>query len=183
MTTDYSSAVREFVGKSAIPNFVGGFGFDLRVQRFRLSTSFTYGLGGYGLDLAYAGLMKSGARIGETNYHKDILNSWTPENKGSNLPILASDQTELRYVSNASTRFLTSRSFLNLTNARISYDVPKALLERAGIGSATVYLSGDNLFLLTARRGYASMSSTTGSSSAQRYLPVSSIVAGVQLHF
>lgn len=183
VTTDYSSAVREFVGKSAIPNFVGGFGFDLRVQRFRLSTSFTYGLGGYGLDLAYAGLMKSGARIGETNYHKDILNSWTPENKGSDLPILASDQTELRYVSNASTRFLTSRSFLNLTNARISYDVPKALLERAGIGSATVYLSGDNLFLLTARRGYASMSSTTGSSSAQRYLPVSSIVAGVQLHF
>lgn len=183
VTTDYTQAVREYVGKSAVPKLVGGFGFDLRVQRVRLSTSFTYGLGGYGIDYAYADLMNSGQRIGAGNYHKDILNSWSPTNTTSQLPILSSDETALRYVSNSSTRFLTSRSFLNLTNARVSYELPQSLLHRAGLGSATVYLSGDNLFLLTARRGYSSMSSTNGGSDAKRYLPVSSIVAGVQLAF
>ena len=181
-TSSYGDAVREFVGKSAIPDFVGGFGFDIQFHRFTLSTNFSYGLGGWGYDGVYASLMSSGAAIGSTNYHKDIRNFWTPE-RPTNLPILTNEADQLKYANATSTRFLTSRSFLSLTNARISYDIPKTLLQRLGLSGASVYVSGDNLFLISARKGYASMSSQSGGSSTSRYLPVSTFVAGIRLGF
>ena len=181
-TSSYGDAVREFVGKSAIPDFVGGFGFDIQFHRFTLSTNFSYGLGGWGYDGVYASLMNSGAAIGSTNYHKDIRNSWTPE-RPTNQPILTNEADQLKYANATSTRFLTSRSFLSLTNARISYDIPKTLLQRLGLSGASVYVSGDNLFLISARKGYASMSSQSGGSSTSRYLPVSTFVAGIRLGF
>ena len=174
--------MREFVGKSAIPDFVGGFGFDIQFHRFTLSTNFSYGLGGWGYDGVYASLMSSGAAIGSTNYHKDIRNFWTPE-RPTNLPILTNEADQLKYANATSTCFLTSRSFLSLTNARISYDIPKTLLQRLGLSGASVYVSGDNLFLISARKGYASMSSQSGGSGVSRYLPVSTFVAGVKLSF
>lgn len=181
-TSVYNDAVKEFVGKSAIPDFVGGFGFDVRLYGFTLSTSFSYGLGGWGYDSVYASLMSSGSPIGERNYHKDIRNYWR-QGQPTGLPILSHDTEELIYANSTSTRFLTSRSYLSLSNARLSYDIPKSLLQRLSINDASVYVSGDNLFLISARRGYASMSSQSGGSGVSRYLPVSTFVAGVKLSF
>ena len=180
-TSDYNKAAVEFVGKSAIPDFVGGFGFDIQLHHFTLSTNFSYGIGGWGYDGVYANLMNSAAGLGATNYHKDIRNYWTKE-KPTDQPILATDQASaLSYANSTSTRFLTSRSYLSLTNARLSYDLPKSLLQRIGMNGASVYISGDNLFLLSARKGYASMSSRDGSTSWSRYLPVSTFVAGIRV--
>ena len=180
-TSDYNKAVSEFVGKSAIPDFIGGFGFDIQLHHFTLSTNFSYGIGGWGYDGVYANLMNSAAGLGATNYHKDIRNYWTKE-KPTDQPILATDQASaLSYANGTSTRFLTSRSYLSLTNARLSYDLPKSLLQRIGMNGASVYISGDNLFLLSARKGYVSMSSQDGSTSQSRYLPVSTFVAGIRV--
>ena len=90
--------------------------------------------------------MNSAAGLGATNYHKDIRNYWTKE-KPTDQPILATDLASvLSYANGTSTRFLTSRSYLSLTNARLSYDLPKSLLQRIGMNGASVYISGDNLF-------------------------------------
>ena len=181
-TSDYNDAVREFVGKSAIPDFIGGFGFDIQIQNFTVSTNFSYGLGGWGYDGVYADLMDSGSQIGAHNFHKDIRNFWRSD-RPTNLPILTHDIEALKYANSTSTRFLTSRSYLSLTNARISYNVPKSLLKRLSINDASVYISGDNLFLISARKGYAAMSSQSGGSGRSRYLPVSTFVAGIKLSF
>ena len=114
-TSDYNKAAVEFVGKSAIPDFVGGFGFDIQLHHFTLSTNFSYGVGGWGYDGVYANLMNSAAGLGATNYHKDIRNYWTKE-KPTDQPVLATDQASaLSYANSTSTRFLTSRSYLSLT--------------------------------------------------------------------
>lgn len=126
--------------------------------------------------------MSSGSPIGERNYHKDIRNYWR-QGQPTGLPILSHDTEELIYANSTSTRFLTSRSYLSLSNARLSYDIPKSLLQRFSINDASVYVSGDNLFLISARRGYASMSSQSGGSGVSRYLPVSTFVAGIKLSF
>lgn len=183
VTTTYNDATKQFTGKSAIPDLVGGFGFDFTVRGITLSSSFSFGLGGYGYDYAYADLMSSSSQIGSNSWHVDMLNAWTPTNTSSGIPILASGQTSLREANTTSTRFLTSRSFLNLSNVRLSYDLPQSFLSKLGLSRASIYVSGDNLFMLTARKGFVSMSHQSGESSSGRYLPVSTFTTGVQLRF
>ena len=38
-------------------------------------------------DSMYSSFMHAGSNIG-SNWHKDILNAWTPENKNTNVPIM-----------------------------------------------------------------------------------------------
>lgn len=180
---DIDNAVSMFVGKSVIPDLVGGLGIDFRFDRIHVSTNFSYGLGGWGYDGLYASYMDSGAEFGATNFHKDFFKSWTTSNTNTDIPAYLPGDAVQGKANNTSTRFLTSRSYLSLSNARIAYDLPTSWMKAAGISSASVYLSGDNLFLLSARRGFEPMTSVTGSTSEKRYLPVSTIVAGVNLRF
>ena len=126
--------------------------------------------------------MSSGSVIGTRNWHKDIRNYWSMD-KHTDLPILTHNVEALKFANSTSTRFLTSRSFLTLSNARISYDLPKSLMKHLGLNSASVYVSGDNLFLISARKGYAAMTSLSGGSGTNRYLPVSTFVAGARISF
>ena len=52
------------------------------------------------------------------NYHKDLLNSWTPENTNTNSPRF---QMNDQYSGAMSTRFLTNASFLNIQNINVGY--------------------------------------------------------------
>lgn len=47
------------------------------------------------------------------------------------------------------TRFLQDASYLRLKNAQIGYSVPKQLLNRIGMSSARVFVSGENLLTFT----------------------------------
>lgn len=188
---DATNAVKEFVGKSALPDLTGGFGFDLRYKNVSLATSFSYSLGGYSYDAIYQNMMHSG-RIGTHNWHKDIHNAWTPKNKNTDVPALSDGITSYKYGNATSDRFLTSRSYLTLSNIRLTYNIPTSLLERVNIKSASVYVSGDNLFILTARKGFYSGTSISGgtdnSNNTQeriehRYIPSATMVAGIKLGF
>lgn len=181
ITNKYTEATKAFVGKSAIPDLVGGFGFDFTVHGLTLSSSFSFGLGGYAIDGAYAGLMSSSGSLGSSAFHVDMLNSWKQKGDVTDVPVLAANASALNYAASSSTRFLTSRSYLSLSNLKLSYTLPKSFTSKVGLESALVYVSGDNLFILSARKGFVSMSSSTGGSSAYRYLPVSTITAGLQV--
>ena len=88
-TSDYSVASqegREMHG-DALPDVYGGFGTSLRFYGVDFSIGFTYQLGGQVLDQGYRFYMNSPAGTSTgNNYHHDLLNSWTPENSGSNIP-------------------------------------------------------------------------------------------------
>lgn len=182
LTNDYNQATRLFNGKSSIPDLVGGFGFDLKVHGITLSSSFSFGLGGYALDGLYADMMDASQSIGSYALHKDMRQMWRKEGDQTDVPMFAAGEPALNYANaTGSTRFLTSRSFLNLSNLRLSYDLPKSLLGKLKIDRAQVYVSGDNLFILSARKGFISMSSATGGTSTHRYMPGSTITAGLQI--
>lgn len=179
-TDDLAQATKKYVGKSAIPALTGGFGFDLNVKGFELSTTFTYGLGGYALDYVYATLMGDNTP-GSYNWHKDIGNRWQKPGDVTDVPRLMAGADS--YTNASTTRFLTSRSYLNLANARIGYTLPKAWMSKAGIKNLSVYVSGDNLFMLSARKGFVSMSSVSGDSDRSQYAPLSTIMGGVKIEF
>lgn len=179
-TTNYAYAGYKYVGKSASPALQGGFGFDLEVYGVELSAQFSYGIGGYGYDNVYAELMHSG-RLGQYNWHTDIRNAWTADNKNTDIPRL-SNGTDT-YANAASTRFLTSNSYLNLNSVRLGYTFPKKLIEKIKLNTLSLWVSADNLFIVSARKGYNPMVSYDGSSDASQYTPLSTIMGGIKLQF
>ena len=188
-TSDYNNATKKYVGKSGIPTLQGGFGFDLAVKGFELNTTFSYSLGGYAYDGVYATLMSNNTP-GSGNWHNDIENRWQKPGDITDVPRLTSGYDE--YTNASSTRFITSRSYLNLSNVRLSYTFPKKWMNRMNIGSLSVYVSGDNLMFISARKGFVSMAGNTvstdpnedsGGSDRSQYAPLSTIMGGIKIQF
>ncbi len=177
-TKKYSAATLKYNGKSAIPdvrgavNLSGGYkGFDLRVQML-------YSFGGYAYDGAYANLMHNDL-VGSNNWHQDIMNRWQKEGDVTDVPRLSRGYDA--NVASSSTRFLTKANYMVLNNVRLTYTVPSNFVSKYGIGGLSVWLSGDNLWINTARDGFNPSTAEAGSSSTYRYSPLSTFTAGLRV--
>ena len=111
-TTEYEDATKYDKG-SVLPDFQGAFSTSLTYKGFDLGIGFNFQIGGKIYDSMYASFMHAGNSKG-SNWHKDILNAWTPENIYTNVPILNGSQTP----NSQSTRFLTNASYLNLRDRK-----------------------------------------------------------------
>ena len=75
-----------------------------------------------------------------------VTQSWEPGKTDAKLPILRSNDN----ISNQpSTYYLEDGSYFRMKNIQLNYSLPKTLLKRVGIGSATVYVQGQNLITAT----------------------------------
>ena len=113
------------------------------------------------------------------NWHKDIANAWTPENRITDVPRLDYMDT---YTNQSSDRWLVSSNYLSLNNITLGYTFPKAWLRGAGISSLRIYGVADNLALLAARKGMDPRQSFTMSTTAT-YGALRTFSAGVKLTF
>lgn len=185
VTTVGTAATSRFLGISALPAVSGGLGLDLEVYGVTLSVSCSYGIGGYGYDNAYAMLMSSG-KVGSYNWHVDMRNAWnvlmTDEQKANATIPRLSNGSDL-YTDYASTRFLTSNSYLSLNNIRLGYRFQKKLIEKIKLNSLELYLTADNLAVASARKGFNPMTSYTGASDAYQYTPLSTFMGGIKFQF
>ena len=183
VSSNWTEAVSEYVGKSATPKLTGGFGFDLRVKDFTLGTTFSYSLGGYAYDVAYAILMSDNS-VGGNNWHKDIEKRWTKPGDVTDVPMLTAGSSDGTYASARSTRFLTKRNYLSLSSIRLAYNMPNAWTARlGGMNGVQIYATGENLFYLSARKGFMPGTSVTGESDDLQYMPSSSFTIGLKLNF
>ncbi|MDR2684011.1 MAG: SusC/RagA family TonB-linked outer membrane protein [Prevotellaceae bacterium] len=182
---DPYEATSTFIGKRALPVVYGGFGLDFTAYGFEFSAFLNYQLGGYNYDAVYMMLMEDQI-LGKYAWHKDMLNAWNPitENYNTNVPRLTAGlEQNASYASAGSTRFLTSNSALQLSNVRIGYKFPAKWIKKILLNSASVYISADNLFVITARKGYFPFANFEGGSGRSQYLPLSTVVAGIKLQF
>lgn len=179
-TSDYSLASNYYVGKRADPILSGGFGIDLNLYGVDIAASFQYSLGGWGQDYAYQTLMHSD-RGGSQNWHVDIANRWQYPGQETDVPRL-SNGNDL-YANSSSTRFLISSSYLSLSNVRVGYSFPKKWIEKIKLNNLNLWVSADNLFVLSARKGYIPSTSFTGASDNYQYAPLSTIMGGIKLSF
>lgn len=169
-----------YTGKSYMPDLDGGFGIDFEAYGVTLSVSCAYRIGGYGYDNQYALLMHSD-KIGSRNWHKDMKNAWTENNKSTNIPRL-SNGTDL-YANMASDRFLTSNSYLSLNNINLGYKFPKKWIEKIKLNNLQIWVAADNLAIATARKGYNPMMSASGTNGYNDYSPLSTIMGGIKVQF
>ncbi|WP_160067336.1 SusC/RagA family TonB-linked outer membrane protein [Sphingobacterium bovisgrunnientis] len=181
-TKTYSQATQFYTGKSAVPKLRGALNLRAGYKNFDLSVQMLYSFGGYAYDAAYAGLMGNGT-VGGNNWHSDILNRWQKPGDITDVPRISNNATTDQNVSSSSTRFLTKANYLSLNNIRLGYNFDKSLVSVMGLKNLGVWVSADNLWYKSARKGFYPSTAEAGNSNMYRYSPLSTISAGLRAKF
>ncbi len=178
-TKNYSDATY-YLHPAATPKLYGGFGTSLSFYGVDVAVQFTYQIGGVSYDSGYAASLDApGGSLGQ-NFHKDVLNAWTPENKDSDMPRF---QYLDQNVNATSDRFLTDASYLNFQNAQIGYTFPAKLTQKIKISRLRIYVAADNIFYVSARRGFDPRYSFSGSTNYASNATVRTISGGINIQF
>lgn len=180
-TKTYNSATQVFLNKSFIPDIRGAFRISARYKNFSLSTQFTYSFGGYAYDGQYAELMSDRFGAAGNNYHKDILKRWQRPGDQTNIPLLSDNA--ITNSTSGSSRFIISTDFVALNNARIGYAMNNKLTKNLGLVGLNLWISGDNLFIKTKRKGFNPNIREVGSSGRRIYAPATTITMGAKIKF
>lgn len=182
ITKTYAESTEKFIDKSGIPDLVGAFRINARFDNFRLSTQFTYSIGGYAYDGQYAELMHdNNGGIAATNRHVDVRNRWRQPGDITDVPLIA--DRVIQNVNSQSTRFITRADFLALNNILLGYNIPRKYLSDLGMSAVDLYVSGDNLFIQSSRMGFNPTTSESGNSGRGLYAPLSTVTLGVKVKF
>ena len=167
-----------------LPKVFGGFGTSLNVYGFDLSAQCSFQLGGKYYDGNYQGLMWTQASAGQA-WHRDALKAWTPENPNTDVPRLDGDT---QVSQSAVDRFLISSNYLSLNNVTLGYTFPASWTRKIQLSALRIYIAGENLAVLTARKGvdprnsFAIGSYTRGEGSSS-YSSMRTLTGGISLTF
>lgn len=176
--TPDESVDRRATGKSPLPVYQGGFGFNFDYKGFYVNTLFSYAYDFWRIDNQFIWANTS-SFIGDDNVSADLLNAWTPANPNSNIPALAASNRGVYDTS--SDRFLYDSSFLRLKNVNFGYNFSPEMLKGTPIDSLKFYLQGENLLTWTKWRGFDPEAIT--SLSVTNYPNPISVTFGVNVGF
>ena len=175
-----SEATYRKTGKSAIPDLTGGFSTSVRAFGFDLSVSTAFQLGGWVWDYQYAQLMNAGDN--GQNWHKDMFNRWTSAHTNTDIPALFFGG-QSKGIDSSSDYFLTKGSYFSLRNVTLGYTFPKKWLAPATITNLRIYVTGDNIWLKSARKGFDPRYSFSGYNEYASYSALASYSIGINLSF
>ncbi len=127
---------------STIPRYTYGANLDLGWKGLRLS-AFAQGVGeadGY-LNAHYVIPAANSSAIKPWQ-----LDYWRDDNRDAKLPRVSVTSTN---NTQNSTLWMRSASYFRLKNIQLGYEIPKALVRKAGLQSAFIYVNGQNVFTKT----------------------------------
>ena len=182
-TAVFSDATRYELG-SVLPKLYGGFGTSLNAYGVDFSIQCSFQLGGKYYDGNYQQLMWTQASAGQA-WHKDILNAWTPENTNTNIPRMDGDT---QVAQSAVDRFFVSSNYLSINNVTLGYTFPAKWTQKIKIASLRLYVAGENLAVLAARKGLDprnafGLGSFTMDQGSSSYGAMRTITGGITLTF
>jgi outer membrane receptor protein involved in Fe transport len=130
---------------NAVPKYYGGFDNNFRMGSFDLGLLLTYEGGFY----VYNGTQASIRDQRFWNSSVDVLRRWQKPGDKTDIPrIMYGDN-----ISNGSSTPIDVNAqkgdFVKIRNASIGYTLSSKMLQKAGISNARVYVSGQNLLVIT----------------------------------
>jgi TonB-linked SusC/RagA family outer membrane protein len=176
LTTNPNNAAFGYSG-SAIPKFFGSVTSTFSYKGISLSFLLNYQVGGKFYDGNYAGLLA--VSYGRT-LHTDALRAWKKPGDITDIPRI--DINNTAQYNSQSDRFLIDASYLNIRNVTIGYELPKALLGKIGFQQGRVFIGGENLQIISKRRGMNPAESFNGTNSPV-YVPNRLLNLGVNVSF
>ena len=178
MTTSYTKAKYDWSG-TANPDLYGSFGSTFKYKGWDLNVMFTYQLGGKIYDSNYAALM--GGYPQGTALSTDILNRWTTPGQVTDVPAL--NTATYTNASAASSRWLVSASYIQLRSAQLGYTFDKEITRGIGLDNLRVFLTGENLWAKTARKGLEPTGGSFNGTTSPRYTPARAVSIGANVSF
>jgi len=178
LTENHGEASLTRLGKSALPDLFGGFGFAVAYKGFDLGVDFAYQLGGYSTDNVWlSGLdVAPGGGI-----HSDFYNTWTPENPNASLPRIDIDDPNQYY--NGSSLSLIKSDYLSIQNISAGYTFNSSITERLGLNKLRIYGLTDNVHLWSKRQGFDPRQSGITGVSGNTYSLLRTLSFGINLEF
>ncbi|RXF68029.1 SusC/RagA family TonB-linked outer membrane protein [Arcticibacter tournemirensis] len=173
---------RGYVGKSAYPDFTGGFSFYGQWKGIDISFLWQ---GALGRDIAltgvYPGVGMDNSLFTKAFYHSSntplylVENSWTPDNPNSKFPRLSLTPPGNNNAY-SSDFWYRNGDYLRLKSLQIGYNVPGKLLKGTGIGTLRIYAEGQNLLTFSELTKYNIDPEQPGVSNG--YYPQQTVFAG-----
>lgn len=138
---------RQWIGNPN-PDFAYGFNVALGYQNFDF-TMFFEGIGNVDVinQTKYQTDFWSVDDVG-SNKGKRLLNAWSPSNPNSTIPALTTNDTNAE--SRFSTYYIENGRYLKLRVLQLGYSLPKETTQRLQMDNFRIYVSGQNLWTLTA---------------------------------
>ena len=141
---------RVWTGKSFIPKFQGGFGFDVTYKGFFANTLFSYVGGVHRYDNDSEQFLDP-SDVGTFNKTRHIRDYWTPNNRYTDVPSM--DVDNLAYAG-MSDRFVKDASYVRLRYVSVGYNFKKADLNFMKLTGLRVYAQAENLYTWTKWKGF-----------------------------
>ena len=107
-------------------------------KNFDMSIFFQGAYGGDIMSLTHIELAN-----GNSNSTTEALNSWTPTNTNTNVPIAAVRANDI------TSRFVYDGSYIRLKNIALGYNLPSVLTDKIGMDRVRLSISGQNLLTIT----------------------------------
>lgn len=143
---------KTYICRGDVPKMVYGFGFSLGYKNLSVGMMFQ---GNYGSERIMNGssIQPFNGGGGAGNLYSNINDRWTEENPNQNAfyPRLSYGAETSSNINNfqPSTWWVRDFSFLRLKTMQISYNLPKAWVNKVYLKNAAVYAMGTNLFTLS----------------------------------
>ena len=90
----------------------------------------------------------------DLNRSTRVLDSWTPENTGAELPALSAGAASTgNNETNSNSYYVEDASYFRLKNLQIGYTLPSNFSSKLAMDNARIYVQGTNLFTITDYNG------------------------------
>ena len=146
-TIDPAAADRRFIG-NANPDFTYGLTNSFTYKNFSFNIFLQ---GAQGNDILNATRIDTEGMSDPKNQSAAVLRRWTAPGQITDIPRATFGVTN---NSRISTRFVENGSYLRVKSATLGFELPKNLLSKVKIGSARLYVTGENLLTFTDYSGF-----------------------------
>lgn len=147
---------------SALPKFIGGWNNTLNVGDFDLTLFMQFSVGNQILNANR--LYMESMTMNYTNQFVTVMDRWTPENP-SNEMFAVKGMRQANY----SSRVIEDGSFLRFKTLTLGYSIPRKVLSKINIYKVRLYLTGQNLYTLSAYSGLDPEVSTQGNTTTPAF--------------
>ncbi|SDE34267.1 SusC/RagA family TonB-linked outer membrane protein [Riemerella columbipharyngis] len=143
-TSNYGEAQQAVQG-ARFNKYFGGVNTTLSYKGFSIDAQATYGFGGKIYNGAWGRYFLSDGAFLHAPYsgYSDAMDYWTPENRNAQNPKPVYRNESLS--NEHSTRYLFKSDYIRLSTAKLAYTFDRSLIEKSGLSSLQIYLSGTNI--------------------------------------
>lgn len=170
---------RVFTGKTSDPKYAGGFGLDADYKGFYCTLFFTYAADFYRQDFDLYNIENIN-NISQFNLSTSMLDSWTPDNRVTDMPALNYTNAS---AATSSDRYLVDASYLRIRNLRLGYNVPNEFLKRTPFKQLNTFIQAENMVTWSKWQGRDAENATNTASTFVQYPTPKIVSLGFQLDF